>query len=187
MPSHPVIKVLGISGSLRNGSYNSALLQAALELLPDGMTIEIFDLHRLPFFTQDSENPFPPEVVDFREKVREAAALLIATPEYNSSVSATLKNALDWASRGADQPLKDKPVAIIGASTGNFGTVRSQLQLRQILTHIGALPLGKPEVLVARAEKVFDSEGRLVDNTVRGFLRDLLTALMLWTNKVISK
>lgn len=186
MPTHPPLKILGVSGSLRKGSYNSALLTAALELLPDGMTMEIFDLQALPFFSQDSENPFPPQVIDFREKVREADALLIATPEYNSSVSATLKNALDWGSRGRDQPLKGKPVAIIGASTGNFGTVRSQLQLRQILTHIGALPLGKPEVLVARAEKAFDSEGRLVDETVNGFLKDLLTALMNWSKKVIG-
>lgn len=186
MPSHSPIKVLGISGSLRKGSYNNALLQAAIELSPPGMTIEIYDLHALPFYNQDSENPFPVEVIDFREKVREADALLIATPEYNSSVSATLKNALDWASRGKDQPLRGKPVAIMGASTGNFGTVRSQLQLRQILTHVGALPLGKPEVLVARAEKAFDSNGSLVDDTVRGFLQDLLTTLVYWTNKLMK-
>ena len=99
--------------------------------------------------------------------VAQADALLIATPEYNSSVSGALKNAIDWASRSPQQPLNGKPVAIMGASTGNFGTLRAQLHLRQTLTHVGALPLGKPEVLVARAEQAFDAEGRLVDAAAR--------------------
>ncbi len=113
-----------------------------------------------------------------------ASALLIATPEYNSSVSGALKNAIDWASRSPRPPLNGKPVAIMGASTGNFGTLRAQLHLRQILTHVGALPLGKPEVLVARAEQVFDAEGKLVDTAACGFLRDLLDALAKWTQQV---
>ncbi|MFZ1597987.1 MAG: NAD(P)H-dependent oxidoreductase, partial [Anaerolineae bacterium] len=95
-----------------------------------------------------------------------------------------LKNAIDWASRPPKQPLAGKPVAIMGVSTGNFGTVRAQLHLRQVLTHVGALPLGKPEVLVARAEQVFDAEGRLVDAAARGFLQDLLAALARWTQRV---
>lgn len=118
-------------------------------------------------FNQDFEKPFPKAVVTFCEKLAKADAILIATPEDNSSITGALKNALDWDSRSPQQPLQGKPVAIMGASTGNFGTLQAQLHLRQILTHIGALPLGKPEVLVAH-----------------GFLRDLLAALMDWSARV---
>lgn len=178
------LSVLGISGSLRKDSYNTALLHAAAELLPPGMTLEIFDLSPLPMFNQDFEKPFPEAVTAFRRQLAQAGAVLIATPEYNSSITAALKNALDWASRSPQPPLQGKPVAIMGASTGNFGTLRAQLHLRQILTHIGALPLGKPEVLVARAEQAFDTGGKLVDPTARGFLQDLLVALAKWSERV---
>lgn len=184
MTTDKLLRVLGISGSLRKASYNTALLRAAAELLPPGMTLETFDLSPLPMFNQDFEKPFPEPVVEFRSRVTQADALLIATPEYNSSVSGALKNAIDWATRSRQQPLKAKPVAIMGASTGNFGTVRSQVHLRQILMHVGALPLGKPEVLVARAEQAFDAEGKLIDEAARGFLRDLLVALADWTRRV---
>ena len=172
--------ILGISGSLRRASYNTALLRAAVELMPPGMTLEVFDLAPLPMFNQDAERPFPKPVAEFRARVAQADALLIATPEYNSSISGVLKNAIDWASRPPQQPLKGKPVAIMGASTGNFGTVRAQLHLRQILTHVGALPLGKPEVLVARAEQAFDAAGNLTEATARGLLQELLVALGQW-------
>lgn len=178
------LHVLGISGSLRKGSYNIALLRAAAELLPPGMTLEILDLAPLPMFNQDGEKPFAEAVAELRARLAQADALLIATPEYNSSVSGALKNAIDWASRPPKQPLAGKPVAIMGASTGNFGTLRAQLHLRQILTQVGALPLGKPEVLVARAEQAFDAEGNLVDAAARGFLHDLLAALARWTERV---
>lgn len=178
------LHVLGISGSLRKGSYNSALLRAALELMPPGMALEIVDLGLLPMFNQDFEKPFPDAVAAFRGQLARADAVLIATPEYNSSITAALKNALDWASRSPQPPLQGKPVAILGASTGNFGTLRAQLHLRQILTHMGALPLGKPEVLVARAEQAFDVDLKLVDAAARGFLRDLLAALAQWTERV---
>lgn len=178
------LHVLGISGSLRKASYNTALLRAAAELLPPGMTLEILDLAPLPMFNQDAEKPFPEAVIKLRARLAQADALLIATPEYNSSLSGALKNAIDWASRSPQQPLNGKPVAIMGASTGNFGTLRAQLHLRQILTHIGALPLGKPEVLVPRAEQAFDANGNLVDTAACGFLRDLLVALGRWTERV---
>jgi chromate reductase len=144
------------------------------------MEMEIFDLSPLPMFSQELENPFPESVVHFRARLAQADAVLIATPEYNSSISGVLKNAIDWASRPPQNPLNGKPVAIMGASTGNFGTLRAQLHLRQILTHIGALPLGKPEVLVARAEKVFNAAGKLADPATDGYLQDLLTALANW-------
>ena len=178
------LHVLGISGSLRKNSFNSALLRAAEELMPPGMTLEIFDLVPLPMFNPDYEKPIPEAVLHFRTRLAQAGAVLIATPEYNSSISAALKNAIDWASRSPNAPLNSKPVAIMGASTGNFGTLRAQLHLRQILTHVGALTLGKPEVLVARAGQVFDADGRLVDEAARGFLRDLLVGLAGWTERV---
>jgi chromate reductase, NAD(P)H dehydrogenase (quinone) len=184
MTTYNSIHVLGVSGSLRRASYNAALLRVAAELMPPGMALEIFDLAPLPLFNEDTEKPFPAAVADFRTRLAQADALLIATPEYNSSISGALKNAIDWASRAPQQPLNSKPVAIMGASTGNFGTVRAQLHLRQILTHVGALPLGKPEVLVARAEQAFDANGNLVDPAARGFLRDLLVALGRWIERV---
>ncbi len=152
--------------------------------MPPGKTLEIFDLVPLPMFNPDYEKPFPEAVLHFRTRLAQADAVLIATPEYNSSISAALKNAIDWASRSPNAPLNSKPVAIMGASTGNFGTLRAQLHLRQILTHVGALTLGKPEVLVARAGQVFDADGRLVDEATRGFLRDLLVGLADWTERV---
>lgn len=181
------IHVLGISGSLRKASYNTALLNAAVDLMPGGMMLDIFDLSPLPMFNQDIEKPFTESVVSFREKLAITDAVLIASPEYNSSITGALKNALDWASRPPNAPLLGKPVAIMGASTGNFGTVRAQLHLRQVLTHIGALPLGKPEVLVARAEQAFDGKGKLVDESARGFLRELLVALAEWSDRVSPK
>jgi chromate reductase len=184
MTTYNPMQVLGISGSLRRNSYNTALLRAAAELMPPEMTLEIFDLSHLPMFNQDSEKPFPDTVVEFRTKLAHADALLIATPEYNGSISGALKNAIDWASRPPKQPLNGKPTAIIGVSTGNFGTLRAQLHLRQILTHVGALTLGKPEVLVGRAEQVFDAQGHLIDPATCGFLRDLLTTLVEWTLRV---
>jgi chromate reductase len=184
MTDEKPLHVLGISGSLRKASYNTALLRAAAELLPPGMMLETLDLSPLPMFNQDYEKPFPEAVAHLRARLAQADALLLATPEYNSSLSGALKNAVDWASRAPQPPLKDMPVGIIGASTGNFGTLRSQLHLRQVLTHVGALPLGKPEVLVARAEQAFDAEGKLIGEAARGFLRKLLEALAVWTRQV---
>jgi chromate reductase len=171
MTKAKTIHVLGISGSLRAASYNTALLLAAAELLPPQMTLETFDLAPLPIFNQDGEKPFPEMVNAFRTQL---------------SFRGALKNAIDWASRPPQSPLVRKPVAIMGASTGRFGTVRAQMQLRQVLTHIGALPLAKPEVLVSRAEQAFDSEGQLVDSVARGFLQELLVALADWTRLLSS-
>lgn len=187
MTAYNQIQILGISGSLRRDSYNTALLRASAELMPPEMTLEIFDLSQLPMFNQDFEKPFPDAVVELRTKLAQADALLIATPEYNGSISGALKNAIDWASRSPNQPLNGKPSAIIGVSTGNFGTLRAQLHLRQILTHVGALTLGKPDVLVGRAEQVFDAQGHLTDPTTRGFLHNLLTALAEWTLRVSDR
>jgi chromate reductase len=180
----PSIHVLGFSGSLRKDSYNTALLRAAAELLPDGMTLETFDLSPIPLYNDDVRTAgYPDAVKDFRSRIAAADALLIATPEYNYSIPGVLKNALDWASRPPDPPLNGKPVAIMGASPGNFGTVRAQMHLRQVCVYTNMFPINKPEVLVARAQEKFDAEGRLTDETTRGFVRDLLIALADWTRK----
>jgi len=176
------IHVLGFSGSLRKGSYNTALLGAAAGLLPEGMTLETFDLSPIPPYNDDVRAAgYPDSARAFRDRIAAADALLIVTPEYNFSMPGVLKNALDWASRPPDPPLNGKPAAIMGASTGNFGTVRAQLHLRQVCVFTNILPVNKPEVLVARAREKFDDNGRLTDETTAGFVRDLLTALADWT------
>src|SRR5688572_26416461 len=128
------IKVAGISGSLRKDSYNTAILHLAKELMPDEMTLEILDISGLPFYNADHDGAKMTDVVkQFKDKISKADALLIATPEYNYSIPGVLKNAIDWASRpGGKSPLIGKPTAMMGASTGGFGTVRAQLHLRDM-------------------------------------------------------
>ena len=172
------IKILGISGSLRRGSHNTAALRAAAEIAPDGVEIDIIDLNGLPMFNPDTEAETlqDPAVAGFRRAVADADGLLIATPEYNWSVTGALKNALDWASRGGDaSPLNDKPAAILGAG-GRFGTLRSQLHLREILGHNRVQVLDAPQVMIDGASGKFE-DGRLVDERHRDQLRRLLEGL----------
>lgn len=177
-----LIRVLGVSGSLRKASYNTALLRAAAGLLPEGMTLEVFDIAPIPLYNQDVEDAGLPESVKrFRERIAAADALLIATPEYNYMVPGVLKNALDWASRPPDVPLLRKPVAIMGASNGGFGTVRAQLHLRQFFVTMNMRPIQKPEVLVSRAQDKIDASGRLTDEKTSVSIRALLEALAEWT------
>lgn len=180
---HPAdISILGFAGSLRQGSYNRALLRAAGELLPVGVALETFDLAPIPLYNEDvRKQGFPKSVQDFRERITAADALLIVTPEYNYSIPGILKNAVDWASRPPDQPLNGKPVALMGATASTWGTVRAQLHLRQVCVYTNMHPLNKPEVLVAHAKEKFDESGKLTDEGTRGFVRDLLEALRDWT------
>jgi chromate reductase len=179
------IRVLAISGSLRKASYNTMLLHNAQEMLPAGMSIEIFDLAPIPLYNEDvHEKGFPPAVQQFRDKIAQADALLIATPEYNYSIPGVLKNAIDWASRPPDQPFNGKPVAIMGATPSTGRTIRSQLHLRQCFVFLNMHPVNKPEVLISDAARIFDSEGGLTDDTTRGFVRDLMAALATWTRTV---
>jgi chromate reductase len=180
--SRPV-HVLGISGSLRKGSYNTAALRAACEMLPEGMTMELCDLSAIPLYNQDVDAAGAPEPVQhFKARIAAADALLIATPEYNYSIPGVLKNAIDWASRPPGRsPLNGKPIAIMGATTGNWGTVRAQLHLRQICVLTNMLPINAPEVLIAQAAQKFDAEGRLTDETTRQIMRSMLEALAAWT------
>jgi len=177
------LRVLGIAGSLRAGSFNRALLRAAQELAPEGMEIRAFDIAPIPLYNADVEAKGDPEpVAALKTAIREADALLVVTPEYNFGVPGVLKNAIDWASRPpAKTPLRGKPAAIMGASPGATGTARAQLQLRQAFVFTQTPAVLAPEVLVARAHEKFDKEGRLTDEASRGFVRQLLEALREWT------
>jgi len=177
------MKILGISGSLRKGSYNTAALRAAQELLPQGVTLEIFDLAPLPLYSEDID-PFPPEVKAFRERIAQSDALLIATPEYNHSIPGVLKNALDWASCAPEPPCANKPVAILGASIGRFGTLRAQLHLREICAALDMLVLPKPELFISYARTKFDAQGRLTDAETRERLREFLEAFLAWVRRL---
>lgn len=176
------ITVLGIAGSLRRGSYNRALLRSAQSLTPDDMRLHLFDLHDVPFYDADVEKRGDPEAVTtLKERIREADAVVIATPEYQHSLPGVLKNALDWASRPPqDPPLKRKPVAMMGATPGRYGTARAQAELRKVLAYNDAVLVNRPEVLVANAGKTFDDAGELVDDTARELVRELLEALGWW-------
>ena len=181
------IHVLEFSGSLRKASFNAGLLRAAGELLPEGMTLERFDLHPIPLYNADIDGDNPPEPVrEFKNRIAAADALLIVTPEYNYSVSGVLKNAIDWASRPPKtSPLDGKPLAMMGAG-GVMGTLRAQTHLRQILQFNGTLPLQKPEVYVARAWEKFDADGNLIDAETRKQVRALLEALRVWVLRLSS-
>jgi chromate reductase len=179
------ISVLAIAGSLRARSYNKYLVHAAAELAPQAMSIDLFDLAPIPLYNADIDpDGAPPAVADFRRRIRAADALLIATPEYNYSVSGVLKNALDWASRaisrGEPPALQGKPAAIMGAG-GRFGTVRAQAHLRYILLHNDVKLVNKPEVFVPRAWEMFDGDGRLTDEATRAQVAELMHALYAWT------
>lgn len=180
------IHVLGFAGSLRQKSYNRAALRAARELLPEGMSLEIFDIAPIPPFNEDVEaQGYPEPVQQFKARIAAADALLISTPEYNYSMPGVMKNALDWASRPiATTPLSGKPVAIMGVTTGPWGTARAQLHLRQSCVYFNAHPLNRPIVQIDRAERKFDAEGQLTDEPTRQLIRSLLEALATWTRKL---
>jgi chromate reductase len=179
------IRVVGISGSLRAGSYNSAALRAAVALAPDGMTIETAAIGDLPLYNDDVRAAgYPAAVQRFRDQLSAADAILFVTPEYNYSIPGVLKNAIDWASRPPSQPFDNKPVAIMGASGGVLGTARAQYQLRQMLVFLNAFPLNKPEVMIGAAQSKFDEAGTLTDEPTKEFIRTLLVALASWTARL---
>jgi chromate reductase len=174
------VKILGIAGSLREASYNRALLRAARELLPAAVELEEVDLRGLPFYDGDLEAAGDPEpVAALKHAIRDADAVLIATPEYNRGTPGVLKNAIDWASRPPlASPLTGKPVAIMGASTGRGGTARAQEQLRAALEFSRAAVVEQPEVLVPEAFMRFDEHGELVDPGIRAELSELIDTLV---------
>jgi chromate reductase len=187
--THPSFSILGLAGSLRRESYNRALLRAAAGLAPPGATVAVFErLGEIPPYNDDARlRGLPDPVADLWQAVAGADALLVATPEYNYGVPGVLKNALDWVSRPpAETPLRYKPVAIMGASTGNFGTVRAQLALRQTFLFVESYVLPKPEVMVFRAAERFDDAGELADETTRELVVAQLRELVAWSHRLRS-
>jgi chromate reductase len=179
-------RILGIAGSLRRKSYNLALLRAATELAPPGMIIEIYDrLGELPPYNEDVREAGRPEsVVHIIEAVRAADGLLVATPEYNYSIPGVLKNAIDWISRPPQEsPLKNKPAAIMSASTGISGGMRAQLHLRQSFVFTETPAMLRPEVIVPRAAERFDAAGRLTDEPTRKFIAAFLVDFSRWVRR----
>jgi chromate reductase len=182
------VKMLGFVGSLRQGSYNKALMRAALELLPEDATLEVFDLEGIPPFNQDLENQPPQIVRDFKAKIKNADALLIASPEYNYSIPGVLKNVIDWASRPyIDKVFDGKPVAIMSASTGRLGGARAQYHLRQSFVFLNMYPINHPEVMLPFAPQNVDENGRLTNEETRQLIRQLLEELVRWTKKLMGK
>lgn len=181
------MKIIALSGALRRASYNTALLRAAAALAPEGVDIELRTLHGIPLYDGDVEAQGIPEAVTtLREAIRAADALLIATPEYNHSIPGVLKNGLDWLSRPPAEGARlfsGKPTGVIGASPGGFGTVRSQGALLHVLHAFGSDLWMAGELLVSRAGMVFDAEGNLVDDKVRGQLQQFVQGFVAFVRE----
>ena len=172
------MRILAVSGSLRESSFNTSLLRAAVEAAPDAVELELWEgLGDLPLYDEDLEQDVPESVRRLREDWAAADAILFSTPEYNGSVPGGLKNAIDWASRPKlEAVLRNKTVAVVGASTGQFGALWAQQDLKRILGIAGARVVGDP-LPVARAHERFDAQGRLLDSEVFEQLRLHLTTL----------
>lgn len=181
------LRILGIAGSLRRDSYNRRLLAAAVELAPEPLRIEVFDLIDIPLYNGDldADGKRPEAVERLKRKIAEAHGLLIATPEYNHSVPGVLQNAIDWASRpGGKSVFVGKPVAIMGASTGAVGTARAQQQLKLVLISTLALVMPHPGMVVGQAAEKFGPGGALIHEPTRKFLEAFLRDLRDWTLRV---
>lgn len=179
------ISILGIAGSLRKGSFNKAILRAAVEMAPPDAQIEIFDIEGIAPFSEDTEQQPSEKLKAFKEKIRAADAILIATPEYNYSMPGVLKNAIDSASRPyGDNAWDGKPAAIMGASIGMLGTARAQYHLRQSMVFLNMHPMNGPEVMVPYAQKKVDEKGRLTDEETRKRIGELVKALVAHARKL---
>jgi chromate reductase, NAD(P)H dehydrogenase (quinone) len=180
------MRILGFAGSLRRASYNRGLIRAAADMAPVGTLVEVFELGDIPLYNQDVEDAGEPaSVAAFKDAMARADALLVATPEYNHGVPGVLKNAIDWASRPrATSPLRDKPVAVLGASPGRGATARAQAQLRDSFVFTGACVMPLPELLVGGAASHFDRDGSLTDPELRASLVELIEALRRWTARI---
>ena len=179
-------RILGMAGSLRAGSYNRGLLRAAAGLLPPGVTFDTFDIRDIPPYDADVQTKGdPPVVEELKRQIILADALLIATPEYNYSIPGVLKNAIDWASRPPKTCcLRGKPAGIVGASSGESGTMRAQLALRQVFVFTDTLVMVQPEFRLPNAGAKCDAHGDLTDQEQRERLRAYLAALVDWARRV---
>lgn len=172
------VKILGIAGSLRKGSFNRSALKAAQGLVPAGATLETLEIEGLPGFNQDEEKNPPAKVTEMKARIRAADAILFVTPEYNYSLPGVLKNAIDWASRPyGDSAWKGKPAAIMGASVGVIGTARAQYHLRQTMVFLDMPVVNQPEVMIGGAADKFDKDGTLKDEKSKELIGKLLANL----------
>ena len=179
------VRILGIAGSLRKTSYNRGVLRAAQELAPEGSTVDIFELDGFPGFNQDDEQNPPEKIAEFKQRIRDADAILFVTPEYNYSVPGVLKNAIDWASRPyGDSAWNGKPAAIMGASIGGIATARAQYHLRQMMVFLNMFPINQPEVMIGNAGDKFDEAGNLTDETTKKYIGQMLQNLVDWTRRI---
>lgn len=179
-----IIHVIAFAGSLRKKSYNRALLLHVKTLAQKQLSIEIFDLIDIPFYNEDVEkNGVPKAVLELKKKIEKAGGVLIATPEYNWSISGVLKNTLDWISRDPN-PLACKPVAIIGASDGSFGTARAQKDAQMLLLHLEAFVMGHmPRLLVSNVDKKIDENGEIIDQKLPKSIAEFLLAFEAWVTR----
>jgi chromate reductase len=183
MSSH--LRILGIAGSLRRGSYNQGALRAAKLLVPEKSEIDSFQLDHIPMFNEDDEKRPPSSVLELKKRIRRADALLIITPEYKYSIPGVLKNAIDWACRPpGDSAWSGKAAAIMGASLGAIGTARAQYHLRQILVALNLFTLNQPEVVMADAAHQFDENGNLIHEPTKQLIRELLKNLVDWARRI---
>ncbi|HEU0064917.1 MAG TPA: NADPH-dependent FMN reductase [Flavisolibacter sp.] len=184
-----IIHLAGISGSLRKGSYNTMLLNNVQKLIPEGMSMKILEIDDFPLYNADLDLPSvterPAAVTRFRQGLAQAEGIVFVSPEYNYSIPGGLKNAIDWASRGQDSPLVRKPVAIMGATPGLWGTVRMQLAFHAVFQFLDMRPVQKPEILIAQANKKFDNQGNLIDDMAKDLIIKKLLGLkeMILQNK----
>jgi len=179
------LDIVGLCGSLRAGSFNRMALELAGALMPQGMRLDIAEFRTVPPFDSDVfARGFPPEVSALRERIRHADGVLIATAEYNFSIPGVLKNAIDWVSRGNDQPFAMKPIAIMSASPGPLGGARVQYDLRRVLLFLNAMVLAKPEVFIGMVNTKFDANRQCIDEGTRKFVTDQMLSFERWIQGV---
>lgn len=181
MTTPGALKIVGISGSLRKKSFNTALLREAGKIIPD-IQFTIADISAIPFFNEDIEDEVPSSVIELRELVVTSDAVVIATPEYSGMIPGVLKNTLEWLSRPKlGTPLAGKPLGIIGASTTAFGTSAAQTQLRHLAFALNMHLLNRPMLRVGNASQKFDHDGNLIDAQTKEVLGQFMNALINWT------
>jgi chromate reductase, NAD(P)H dehydrogenase (quinone) len=181
------LKILGICGSLRKASHNMAALRACNEFMPQGMMLQIANIADIPMYNQDVfDAGMPDPVKRLRSEIAAADGLLFASPEYNFSVSAPLKNLIDWASRPPNQAFQDKPCAMFSCTPGPLGGARVQYDLRRMMVQLWSYPLPRPEVFIGNAPSKF-ANGKLTDETTRKFLAELLVGFKDWIARMQKK
>ena len=175
------VRIIGISGSLRKQSFNKAVLESIREIMPEGMDLEIADISQIPHYNGDLDLPAaasrPEPVQQFREKLAKADGILIVSPEYNYSIPGFLKNAIDWASRGEDSPLMNKPVSVMGATPGMWGTIRMQMAFKPIFQYLNMPVVLKPEILIAKVKEKLDENRKLNDPVAIDLIKQNLNEL----------